>query len=335
MKMLIPMAGAGKRMRPHTLTTPKPLIPIAGQSIVERLVRSIAAMSPEAFEEVAFVVARSFGEAVEQHLIRIAEDIGAEGSIHYQDEALGTAHAIYCGAPALNDRVVVAFADTLFDANFRIDPKQDGIVWVKEVENPSQFGVVKVNDEGVIEEFLEKPRNAPTKNAIIGIYYFRDGTALKDALKDLIDRGQTGNGEYQLTDAMENMKQQGTALIIGNVDQWMDCGNKAATLDTNTRILKLNEGQESLISTNIENTNSVIIEPSYVGSGAVVTNSVVGPYASVGPHTRIQDSIVKESMVFEQALVQDCLLNYAMIGNHARIQGQPFGLNVGDYSTLD
>ena len=334
MKMVIPMAGAGKRMRPHTLTTPKPLIPIAGRSIVERLVRSIADMSPEAFEEVAFVVARHFGTEVEQNLLQIARDIGAQGTIHYQDEALGTAHAIYCAAPALDDRVVIAFADTLFDANFRIDPEQDGIIWVKQVENPSQFGVVKLNEQQVIQEFLEKPKEAPTNNAIIGIYYFRDGSALKAALQDLIDRGQTGNGEYQLTDAMENMKQQGTALTIGKVDQWMDCGNKDATIDTNTRILKLKQNEESLISTNIEKDNSVIVGPCYIGEGAVLRNSVIGPYTAVGPGSRVEQSVVQESMVFDQAYLANATLNRAMIGNHAVFQGQPATHSIGDYSRL-
>jgi glucose-1-phosphate thymidylyltransferase len=328
------MAGAGKRMRPHTLTTPKPLIPIAGRSIVERLVRSIADMSPEAFEEVAFVVARHFGTEVEQNLLQIARDIGAQGTIHYQDEALGTAHAIHCAAPALDDRVVIAFADTLFDASFRIDPEQDGIIWVKQVENPSQFGVVKLNEEQVIQEFLEKPREAPTNNAIIGIYYFRDGRALKTALQDLIDRGQTGNGEYQLTDAMENMKQQGTALTIGSVDEWMDCGNKDATIDTNTQILKLKQYEENLISTNIEKENSVIVEPCHIGEGVVLHNSVIGPYTSIGAGSRVEQSVVRESMVFDQAHVASATLNRAMIGNHAVLQGQPATHSIGDYSKL-
>lgn len=332
--MIVPMAGAGKRMRPHTLTTPKPLIPIAGRSIVDRLVNSIADMSPERFDEVAFVVGRHFGEEVEQHLIHIAEEIGAKGTIHYQDEALGTAHAIYCAYPALDDRVVIAFADTLFEANFQIDPEQDGIIWVKKVENPSQFGVVKVDGNQVIQEFLEKPQEAPTNNAIIGIYYFRDGLGLRDALQDLIDRGQMGNGEYQLTDAMENMRNQGAALTIGSVDQWMDCGNKDATIATNTQILKLKHQKESLISTNIENKNSVIIEPCYIGQGAVLHDSVIGPHASIGASTTVERSIVKESMIFDYAYIADAPLNRAMIGNHARVNGHAIAHSIGDYSVI-
>lgn len=334
MKMIVPMAGAGKRMRPHTLTTPKPLIPIAGSPIVERLVNAIAEMSPEPFDEVAYVIGRNFGQAVENHLTQIAQSIGSKGTIYYQDEALGTAHAIQCAHPSLDNRVVVAFADTLFDANFQIDPEQDGIIWVKQVENPSQFGVVKVDDQQVISEFLEKPKNAPTNNAIIGIYYFRDGPALSAALQDLIDRGQTGNGEYQLTDAMENMKNQGAKLTIGSVDHWMDCGNKEATIDTNTEILKLKQEKENLISTNIETNNSVIIEPCYIGEGTVLKNAVIGPYVSIGPESSIENSVLNESMVFSGATIEHVCLNRSMIGNNARITGQPLALNMGDYSTL-
>ena len=334
MKMIVPMAGAGKRMRPHTLTTPKPLIPIAGSPIVERLVNDIAGMSPEPFEEVAYVIGRHFGEEVEQDLTAIAESIGARATIHYQDEALGTAHAIYCAHPSLDDRVVVAFADTLFDAHFQIDPEQDGIIWVKQVENPSQFGVVAVNDQQVITEFLEKPQQAPTNNAIIGIYYFRDGPGLSRALKDLIDRGQMGNGEYQLTDALENMKNQGSELTIGSVNQWMDCGNKNATIDTNTEILKLKQDRENLVSKDIVKDNSVIVQPCYLGKGTVLKNAVVGPYVSIGPGSVIENSVVRSSMVFNQAEVRDACLNRAMIGNHARYVGQPQSPDLGDYSTL-
>jgi glucose-1-phosphate thymidylyltransferase len=335
MKMIVPMAGAGKRMRPHTLTTPKPLIPIAGSPIVERLVNSIAEMSPEPFEEVAFVVGRNFGKEVEDHLITIAHAIGSKGTIYYQDEALGTAHAIHCAYPSLDDRVVVAFADTLFDANFSIDPEQDGIIWVKKVENPSQFGVVKVDEHQIINEFLEKPKEAPTNNAIIGIYYFKDGPGLRNSLQDLIDRGQMGNGEYQLTDAMENMKSQGTKLTIGSVDHWMDCGNKAATLDTNTQILKLKYGTEKLISTKIENNNSVIVEPCYIGDGAVLTNAVVGPYSSIGPQTVVENCVIKESMVFSNAHVKDSSFYRAMLGNHVTVTGASQSPNLGDYSVLN
>ena len=156
MNIIIPMAGMGKRMRPHTLTTPKPLLPIAGKPIVQRLVEDIAKVVNGPLEEVAFVIGENFGAEVEQNLLAIAESLGAKGSINYQKEALGTAHAVYSAAQALKNEVIVAFADTLFRADFEMDTNVDGTIWVQEVEDPRAFGVVKVNDEGHITDFVEK-----------------------------------------------------------------------------------------------------------------------------------------------------------------------------------
>ncbi len=149
------MAGMGKRMRPHTLTVPKPLIPIAGKPIVQRLVEDIAQVCGQQVEEVAFIIG-NFGEAVEQKLLQIAESVGAKGTIHYQDKPLGTAHAILCAQEALEGNVVVAFADTLFKADFTLDTSKEGIIWVQKVEDPRPFGVVKLDENNQITEFVEK-----------------------------------------------------------------------------------------------------------------------------------------------------------------------------------
>jgi len=178
MKIIIPMAGMGKRMRPHTLTVPKPLVPIAGKAIVHRLVEDIAKVCGEKIEEVAFIIG-DFGKETEQRLIKIAESVGAKGSIYYQREALGTAHAIYCAKESLGGKVVVAFADTLFKADFTLDTSNEGIIWVQKVEDPRPFGVVKLNDKNEITDFVEKPEHFVSDLAIIGIYYFQDGENLK------------------------------------------------------------------------------------------------------------------------------------------------------------
>ncbi len=159
MKIIVPMAGMGKRMRPHTLTVPKPLIQVAGKPIVQRLVEDIAKVIDEKIDEIAFVIG-DFGKETEAKLIAIAESLGAKGSIHYQEEALGTAHAILCAQQALTGKVIVAFADTLFKADFKIETAQhDGIIWVQKIDDPRMFGVVKVNENNVITDFVEKPVN--------------------------------------------------------------------------------------------------------------------------------------------------------------------------------
>ena len=171
MKIIVPMAGRGSRLRPHTLTVPKPLIPIAGKPIVQRLVEDIAKVAGENIEEVAFIIG-DFGDEVEKSLLQIAERLGAKGSIYRQEEALGTAHAIKCAEQSMTGNVVVAFADTLFRADFTLDTNSDGVIWVKKVEDPSAFGVVKLDDYGFITDFVEKPQTFVSDLAIIGIYYF-------------------------------------------------------------------------------------------------------------------------------------------------------------------
>jgi len=186
MQIIIPMAGKGKRMRPHTLTTAKPLIPVAGKPIVQRLVEDITKVCGQKVNEIAFVIGPDFGAEVEQHLIQVAESQGAKGTIYYQEKALGTAHAIMCAKDAIKGKTVVAFADTLFKADFVMDTEKEGVIWVQKIDDPSQFGVVKLNPQGVITDFVEKPTEFVSDLAIIGIYYFKDGDYLKNELQYLL-----------------------------------------------------------------------------------------------------------------------------------------------------
>ncbi|MEQ9307502.1 MAG: nucleotidyltransferase family protein, partial [Marinoscillum sp.] len=236
MNLVIPMAGKGKRLRPHTLTTPKPLIPIAGKPIVQRLVEDIAAVTTDKIEEIGFVIGE-FEDQVIEDLHRIAQSVGAKAHIFKQEEALGTAHAVHCARGVLKGNVTVAFSDTLFKANFMLNTQEDGIIWVKRVEDPSAYGVVNLDIEGVITEFVEKPENPVSDLAIIGIYYFKDGEKLKSQLDHIIDQNITAGGEYQLTTALENLKEQGTRFTTGTVDEWLDCGNKKVTVESNSRYL--------------------------------------------------------------------------------------------------
>lgn len=328
------MAGMGKRMRPHTLTVPKPLIPIAGKPIVQRLVEDIAKVCNEKIDEIAFIVG-DFGVEVEAKLLYIAEKVGAKGSIYYQEEALGTAHAILCAQEALNGKVVVAFADTLFSADFKLDTTQEGIIWVHRVENPSQFGVVKLNDKGEITEFIEKPKEFITDLAIIGIYYFKDGVYLKNELQYLIDNNIMEKGEYQLTNALENMKQKGTRFITGQVNEWLDCGNKDATIFTNQRILEIVKETENLVSQKIMNSNSVIIEPCYIGADVQLINSVIGPHVSIGSGSVIEKSVITNTIIQNQTTIINSVISNSMIGNNAMYHQKGRELSLGDYSTIE
>ncbi|MFD2786991.1 sugar phosphate nucleotidyltransferase [Hymenobacter rubripertinctus] len=335
MKIIVPMAGMGKRMRPHTLTVPKPLIPIAGKPIVHRLVEDIAKVCGEPVEEVAFIIGRGFGSAVEKDLVKIAESVGGKGTIHYQDEALGTAHAILCAQSALNGHVVVAFADTLFKADFILDSSVDGTIWVQRVDDPKPFGVVKLNDQGQITDFVEKPQTFVSDLAIIGIYYFKDGEYLRQELQYLLDNNITDKGEYQLTNALENMRNKGTQFVPGRVTEWLDCGNKDATVYTNQRYLEfLQERGEDLVAQSATITNSVIIPPVYIGEGVVITDSVVGPHVSLGADTKVSRSVVANAIVQQSATLEHANVAGSMIGSHATVAGRPHDLSVGDFNTL-
>lgn len=332
MKIIVPMAGMGKRMRPHTLTVPKPLIPIAGKPIVQRLVEEIAKVSDEAIDEIAYIIG-DFGKEVEDQLRVIAEQIGAKASIYYQNEALGTAHAIYCAAPSLSDKVVVAFADTLFKADFVLDADADSVIWVQQVEDPSAFGVVKIDDKNNITDFIEKPKEFVSDLAIIGIYYFKDGDNLRDELKYLMDNEVIVNGEYQLTDALENMKNKGLSFKPGQVIEWMDCGNKDATVHTNQRILEYHR-EDELVCASSNAVNSIIIPPCYIGENVKIENSVIGPHVSVGANTVVTNTLVRNSIIQRNSNIENLNLENSMIGNHVEIQGDVSELNVGDFASF-
>jgi glucose-1-phosphate thymidylyltransferase len=334
MKIIVPMAGMGKRMRPHTHTTPKPLLPIAGKPIVQRLVEDLAAVAGEAVEEVAFIVHPSFGKQVEEELKAIATAIGSTGTIHYQTEALGTAHAILCAQSALNGRVIVAFADTLFRAQLKLDKDCDGVIWVNKVDDPRPFGVVKLDDNGIITEFVEKPQTFVSDLAIIGIYYFADGEYLRKEMQYLIDNDIKDKGEYQLTNAMENMKRKGARFKAGSVDVWMDCGNKNAMVDTNTRVLGFLKGAKDLVSGSLKTENSVVIEPCFIGENVTLTNSVVGPNVSIEKGTTITGSVVRNSILRSDVRVQDAVIDNSMIGQRATVKGTALDLSLSDDSTL-
>lgn len=333
MNIIIPMAGMGKRMRPHTLTIPKPLIPVAGKPIVERLCEDIVEVCEERVEEIGFVIG-DFGQEVEHMLLNIASNLGAKGKIYYQKEPLGTAHAILCAKESLRGKVTVAFADTLFDAGFKLNTQRDGIIWTHKVEDPSAFGVVKKSKDQTIAGFVEKPKEFVSNEAIIGIYYFRDGENLRDELQFLIDNNINKAGEFQLTDALQNMLDKGLKFITNDVKEWLDCGNKNATVNTNQRILELKKDKEDLIGTNIFIENSTIEEPCYIGDGVIIKHSKIGPYVSIGQNTIIENSVISNAIIQTNTSLIGVTTTNSMIGNYATIEGTTQQLSLGDFSEI-
>ncbi len=330
------MAGRGSRLRPHTLTVPKPLIPIAGKPIVHRLVEDIAKVLDEKIDEVAFIIGEDFGEQVEQDLMKIANSLGAKGTIYYQDKPLGTGHAIMCAKESLAGPAVVAYADTLFKADFNLDKSADAVMWVKKVENPSAYGVVKLNENNEITDLVEKPEEFVSDLAVIGIYYFKDVEVLKNELQNVLDAKLTRGGEYQINDGIEAMRKSGLRFVPGKVDEWMDCGNKNVTVETNGRMLNfLHSDGEKLISDSVKIKDSEITEPCYIGENVELINAKIGPNVSIGDGTKVVNSTIKNSLIQTFAEIKNANLDNAMIGNHAKFDGDFTQISIGDFSVLE
>ncbi len=331
------MAGRGSRLRPHTLTVPKPLIPVAGMPIVHRLVRDIAKLLPEPVSEIAYVLGDPayFGEAVVAALKELSESLGAKTSIYRQDQPLGTGHAVMCADPSLSGPAVIAYADTLIRADLSLDPDADSVIWVKQVEHPEQFGVVQLDNTGAISALVEKPRDFVSDLAVIGIYYFKEIGLLKDALQGVLDEKRTHGGEYQINDGILRMMEDGKRFVPGEVSAWMDCGNPAVTVETNARMLDYlaAEGAKLIGEATLE--NSHIIEPCFIADGVVLKNTTVGPGVSIGANTIISDSTVKNSMIQANCQIEKSHLDGAMIGNHVRYCGSQKHVSIGDYSELE
>ena len=334
MKVIVPMAGRGSRLRPHTLTVPKPLVPVGGKPIVHRLVEDIAAVCDEKIEEIAFVVG-DFGIDVENELLAVAEKLGAKGSIHYQKDPLGTAHAVLCAAEKLSGPVVVAFADTLFRANFKINQEDEGILWVKQIEDPSAFGVIKMNEKGEIIDFVEKPKEFVSDLAMIGIYYFKHGEKLRKELEYLINNDIIKGGEYQLPDALRRLTEAGYVFKPGEVNEWLDCGNKEVTVHTNQRVLEFDwEAQKQLVHESVEIENSVIIPPCFIGRNVKISNSVIGPHVSLGSGTEVVNCNISNSIIQQETILKNVVMADSMIGSKVVYKGQTLDLSLGDFTTI-
>lgn len=339
MKIIVPMAGRGSRLRPHSLTVPKPLIPIAGQPIVHRLVKDIAKVLKQPIDEIAFVLGDKawFGDDVVTSLKNLATSLGAKASIYRQDKPLGTGHAIMCAKPSLSGPAVIAYADTLIRAQFDLDPTADSVIWTKQVANPQAYGVVKLNTNKDIVELVEKPDIFVSDQAVIGIYYFKNVAVLKDKLQEILDENVMNGGEYQINDGIKRMMADGKVFKTGTVDEWMDCGNKAITIETNQRMLGFlkADGNEQLLASTVTLENSNIIEPCFIGENVVLKNTTVGPFVSIGNNSVITNSTIKNSLIQTNAAIKNANLNNAMIGNHVKYNGNFSSISIGDYSVLE
>ncbi len=331
------MAGLGSRLRPHTLRVPKPLIPVAGKPIVHQLVTDIVGVLDQKIEEIAFILGDPafFDDKVVASLEKLAQGLGAKATIYRQLEPKGTGHAIMCAEPSLSGPAVIAYADTLIRADFNLDKEADAVIWTKKVDNPQAYGVVNLNDKQEIIELVEKPETFVSDQAVIGIYYFKEVSQLKKELQFVLDNNIINGGEYQINDGIKRMMADGKIFKTGTVSEWMDCGNKEVTVETNQRMLGfLHKDGKKLVAENVVLENSKIIEPSFIGEGVKLKNSTIGPFVSIGENSIIKHSTIKNSIIQTNTNIKNANLDNAMIGNHATFDGNFTNVSIGDYSEL-
>ena len=238
-----------------------------------------------------------------------------------------------CAKESLKGDVVVAFADTLFKADFKFNDAVDGTIWVKQIEDPSAFGVVKINEQDIITDFIEKPKDFISDLAIIGIYHFKSGENLLMELQYLIDNDIKDKGEYQLTNALENMKSKGKRFTTGKVDEWLDCGNKDVTVHTNQKILTI-EPENHYIADNASVVDSTIIPPCFIGENVKINASVVGPFVSIGANTVVKRCNLENSIIQENSQLSNAIFTNSMVGNHAEYDAKVKELSIGDFTTI-
>jgi len=330
MKLIIPMAGRGTRLRPHTHTTPKPLLPVAGTMIVERIIQTFDRTLDRNIDEIVFILG-DFGEEVKTALRDMSARHNAKATFYKQDQALGTAHAVYCAADSLAGEVIIAFADTLFDSETVVSVEDaDSVIWLKEVEDPSRFGVA-VHEGEKITGFVEKPTEPISRLAIIGVYYFKKGEDLKTEIKYLLDNNITGHGdEYQLTDALDRLLKKDNVFKSASVDEWLDCGTLPAWLDTTKIIIE----KENHTYDESKYLNSKIVPPVYIGENVTIENSTVGPYASIGEGSKISNSSINNSIVLNETSISGSEIINATIGNHVTVNDFKGETHLGDHSAI-
>jgi glucose-1-phosphate thymidylyltransferase len=325
MKVIIPMAGFGKRLRPHTYSRPKPLINVAGAPMIKHVMDSLKGIQVDEF---LFIVGY-LGAQIEKY-IRSNYDI--KSSFFIQEEMIGQAHAIYLAKEHLTGPAIVLFADTLFKADLSIinTTQADAIAFVREVDDPRRFGVVEVDSTGYVTHFVEKPDNLDNKLAVIGMYYLRDSAHMIRAIETQMQRNNMTKGEFYIADAFQIMIEEGARFTVQPVDTWLDCGKPETVLETNRFLLE--NGHDNSVT--VRQKNVTVIPPVNIHPDAEFEHAIIGPYTTVAAGCKITYSIIRDSIIDTGAVVENSLLDQSLIGQDAHVAGRYRALNVGDESSV-
>jgi glucose-1-phosphate thymidylyltransferase len=331
LKVVIPMAGFGTRLRPHTWSTPKPLLRIAGGSVLDYVLELLQTLPDPDNVELIFIIGylgEQFKPYMEKHYGQL--------KVHYveQPEMRGQSHAILLAKEHLRGPMLMVFADTLIDTNLGAlaDPAVEGIAWVKPVEDPRRFGVAVTDEAGRVTRLVEKPQDVSNNLAVVGFYYFRSAEQLVAAIEAQIESDVQIKGEYYLADAVNIMLERGLQMRIQKVDIWLDAGVPGTMLETNRYLLEHGKDNSSAAA---QRANVTVIPPVYVHPSAEISNAVIGPCVSIGPGCVVEDSLVRNSILGEEVQLRTALVEDSLLGNKAVVQGRAVALNVGDNTQVN
>ncbi|MFC2130726.1 sugar nucleotidyltransferase [Bacteroidota bacterium] len=323
MRAVIPVAGVGTRLRPHTYTLPKVLLNVAGKPILAHILDAII----EQGITKATIITGYMGKLVEAY---VRERYDIEVDFVLQHESLGLGHAIWTGRETFsNEPLMIILGDTVFDVDLNLAEKSGvSSIGVKQVKDPRRFGVVVNNKQGHISKFIEKPKEFVSDLAIVGLYYIANPEALKLSLEEIINKDIQTRGEYQLTDVLQLMLEKGEKFSTFPVDGWFDCGKPETLLSTNRHLLDKLKQEKAPNGT-------VIIPPVFIAQDAKIERSVIGPYTTVADGAIVEDSIIRDSIISSDARVYSSLLEESIIGNNAHVKGTFNRLNVGNSSEIN
>lgn len=329
MKAIIPVAGAGTKLRPHTYTQPKALIPMAGKTILSVIVEQLLAVGVDEF---IFIIGY-LGDKIKDYIQKYYPDIKATYVV--QQNRKGTGHAIALTKDAVGeDEVMIVYGDTIceFDLD-RVMNTDMSVICVRKVDDPRNFGVAEVNSENIITRVVEKPAIPKSNMAMVGMYKIKETKILYDVLDAMLRQNASNDGEYHFTKAIQNMIDQGVKFEAHKVKKWFDCGQKETLLETNHTLLKALHSEGKLVFEHYE--NIVIIPPVNIAPGCEIKNSIIGPSVSIGENTKIDSSIIKDSIIGAYAVLDEVVLKGSFIGNDTFIHGFTQSLNIGDNTEID
>jgi glucose-1-phosphate thymidylyltransferase len=330
LKVVIPMAGLGTRLRPHTWSKPKQLVSVAGKPVLDHVLDILSSLPDPQNVELINIVGY-LGDQIEEHFKEGYPNVKSHFVL--QEDPRGQSHAIYLAREYLTGPMMVVFADTLIETDLSIlaEEKADAIAWVKPVPDPRRFGVVVLNEQNEVIKLIEKPNEMDHNLAVVGFYYFSSSEELLAAIEEQMKREKQLKGEYFLADAVNIMLERGLTMRTEKVDIWLDAGTPEALLETNRYLLENGHSNSKEAS---QRASVVINSPVYVHPTAVVENSIIGPHASIGAGAHVQSSIIRDSILEDKAQVTDVILESSLIGRRSQIQRRAGVINAGDNTVV-